>query len=157
MRTIRLMALAAVASVTATALVSATWAGADDDHSRTIRVQERNIQEADIDLGEPDFSAGDQFVFRGELYDRDDDRVGISGGVCTFLAEEAAGVDAQCVATFRLDDGQITVQGLITFTEEDRPFQAAITGGTGDYRNAHGQVRIVNNADGTVDYTIRLS
>ena len=49
---------------------------------------------------------------------------------------------AKCVATAELPKGQITAQGLLTFSEEaeGEPFRLAITGGTGKYRTAHGEV-----------------
>ena len=37
-----------------------------------------------------------------------------------------------------LPKGQITVQGLTTFTDGPSTFKLAITGGTGSYRTAHG-------------------
>jgi hypothetical protein len=45
---------------------------------------------------------------------------------------------AQAVAT--LPEGQITLQGALV--PDDGPFQLAITGGTGAYRNAGGYVRV---------------
>jgi hypothetical protein len=52
----------------------------------------------------------------------------------------------QCTKTFVLTDGSITVQGDATFdTLTNYPFPAvqAITGGTGAYRGARGQVNLV--------------
>jgi hypothetical protein len=53
----------------------------------------------------------------------------------------------QCVATLSLPKGQITVQGLPTFTEGPASFFLAITGGTGAYKTAHGQVKVVQVSD----------
>jgi hypothetical protein len=44
------------------------------------------------------------------------------------------------VVSAQLPDGQITVQGLVTFTGE--PFTLAVTGGTGPYREAAGEVQV---------------
>ena len=50
---------------------------------------------------------------------------------CTFITADAY----QCVATFDLPTGQITVQGVL----RDAPdFTIAVTGGTGDYSGAGG-------------------
>jgi hypothetical protein len=45
----------------------------------------------------------------------------------------------QCAATLSLANGQITVQGLVDRTRP-LPVALAITGGTGAYRTAHGQL-----------------
>ncbi len=52
-----------------------------------------------------------------------------------------------CLATLALTDGQITLQGVrfASLTQQQLPrFTLAITGGTGAYKTAHGQVRIVD-------------
>ena len=57
----------------------------------------------------------------------------------------------QCVVTAELPKGQIAAQGLVTFlaaTEE--PSTVAITGGTGRYRTAHGELTLREITD-TVD------
>ena len=62
----------------------------------------------------------------------------------------------QFVATAELPRGQITVQGLATFTDGPSTFRLAITGGTGRYRTAHG-VLIVEEISETEDrLTFRL-
>ena len=53
----------------------------------------------------------------------------------------------QCVATLALPEGQICVQGVRTGSlsaQQPPRFTLAITGGTGAYKTAHGQVRIVD-------------
>jgi hypothetical protein len=49
------------------------------------------------------------------------------------------------VATASLPQGQITVQGLIDFTDPG-PFTLAITGGTGAYRTARGEVEVTEES-----------
>jgi hypothetical protein len=107
-----------------------------------IRVTEIIVQEAGIDLGEPGDSLGDQFVSSSDLF-RAGEKVGIDGVVCTIVRlVPMVSATSQCVATAELPKGQITVQGLATFSEETEgePFRLAITGGTGRYRTAHGEV-----------------
>jgi hypothetical protein len=58
------------------------------------------------------------------------------------------------VATLRLRGGQITLQGLITFNND--PFTVAITGGTGRYRGASGEMRVRSVSDTKEIYTVRL-
>lgn len=53
----------------------------------------------------------------------------------------------QCLVTLALPEGQITLQGvrLASVRQPGPPrFTLAITGGTGAYQTAHGQVRIVD-------------
>jgi hypothetical protein len=53
----------------------------------------------------------------------------------------------QCLVTLLLPEGQITVQGVRTGSLTQQlppPFVLAITGGTGAYKTAHGEVRIVD-------------
>ena len=58
----------------------------------------------------------------------------------------------RCIATAELPRGQITTQALLTFSEETegKPEEFAITGGTGRYRTAHGEV-IVREVSETED------
>ncbi len=54
---------------------------------------------------------------------------------------------APCLVTLALPEGQITLQGVRTGSLSSRQpprFTLAITGGTGAYKTAHGQVRIVD-------------
>ena len=65
---------------------------------------------------------------------------------------------AQCVATAELPKGQITVQGLLTFTEETEgePSFLAITGGTGKYREAQGQLKIDQASETEAQLTFKI-
>ena len=62
-----------------------------------------------------------------------------------------------CVATVQLPKGQVTVQGLVTFSEQsgDR-FKLAITGGTGAYRTTHGEATITSTEDENAPEGLRL-
>ena len=64
--------------------------------------------------------------------------------VCTTVRAEADAFSFLCVGSAELPKGQITIQGLITFTKEtaEEPFEIAVTGGTGKYRTAHGVLSI---------------
>jgi hypothetical protein len=107
----------------------------DDDKEHTFRVVATFTEEAFVDLGEKGESLGDQFVFAAKL---SGDQVGRAGAVCTVVSLKRQ--EAQCVVTFWLGGGQITAQGLIGFTGELPPF--AVTGGTGKYTGADGEVHI---------------
>jgi hypothetical protein len=56
-----------------------------------------------------------------------------------------------------LPKGQVTLQGLVTFSEQSRPtFTVAITGGTGAYRTAHGEATITESEDEDAPFGLRL-
>ena len=94
--------------------------------------------DASIDVGAPGFSLGDQVVFSGDLR-RDGEQVGRVGVVCTFVSTaNAARVEAQCPTTSLLPGGQITTQG--TIVNRSLNFTLPITGGSGRYQGAGGQV-----------------
>jgi hypothetical protein len=123
---------------------------ADGDGVEVIRVTAIDVQDTFLDLGEPGDSLGDQSVFSQDLF-RQGEKVGTAGAVCTLVRlVPMVSATAQCVATAKLPRGQITVQGLLTFTDGPSTFRLAITGGTGRYRTAHG-VAIVEEVSETRD------
>jgi hypothetical protein len=149
--------VAVVSALVVAAVYSVTAASASGDDTKVLRLSEQNSRGTDLDLGEPGFGPGDQFVFRGKLF-RDSERVGSTGGACVVVAVFGAKAETQCQATLRLQHGQITLQGLVTFVEEESaPFTVAVTGGTGKYRNAHGEATITDQPDGSSDFVIRLT
>ena len=128
----------------------------DDDGGQTIRLVDKLVSEANLDLGETGDGPGDRFVFAGDLF-KGDEKVGDDGGECTIVRlVERVAATANCVATLRLPGGQITVQGLVTFTDESEPITVAVTGGTGRYREADGEMTIETVSDTEDHFTIRL-
>jgi hypothetical protein len=127
----------------------------DDDDGRTIRLIARSVTDAELDLGETGFGAGDRFVFSEDLY-RDDEKVGESGGECTIVRIVDEVATANCLASLTLPGGQITVQGLAEFSEENPPVTVAITGGSGRYREADGEFTVETISDTEDRFTIRL-
>ncbi|SEQ11272.1 dirigent protein [Streptomyces radiopugnans] len=116
-------------------------ADASPAKSRTIRVEARLQVGEELDLGTTGRSVGDQFVFSGNLVSTEgpEERpVGRFGGFCVITdLERNAG---QCSSTAVLPEGQITVQGEQTGIPAPGPVTNAITGGTGEFRKARGQV-----------------
>jgi hypothetical protein len=105
---------------------------------QTIRVLAVFTEFAEIDAGAPGFSLGDEVVFSGNLL-RNGEQVGRVGVVCTFVSTaNAARVEAQCPTTAILPGGQITTQG--TIVNRSLNFTLPITGGSGRYQGAGGQV-----------------
>jgi hypothetical protein len=113
----------------------------------TLRFFEHDTQQASLDLDTPGTGPGDQFIYAGDLFDRAGGRkLGHTAGQCTTLSGNAtAAGDVFCTATFILDRGQITGQGLADSAAlfgrgETVPF--AIVGGTGIYHNARGDATV---------------
>jgi hypothetical protein len=133
----RLGALGAVVGVAALAVGSVgpatgSVSSSGDDHER-VTVLSTNTEQAFVDVGEPDISLGDAFVFTSQLT-RHGKTVGHTGVVCTTTSVQME--EAQCVGTAWFRRGQITVQGLLA--GEPEGFELAITGGTGAFEGAGG-------------------
>jgi hypothetical protein len=138
----------AATGVTAVAAThSTTPAGTEGARSEElVRLVAKEIASDYLDLGHADFSIGDQIPFTNDLY-RDGSKVGKDGGWCVVARIAASGASTfECLGTNSLPGGQVTVQGLVTYgpTEEVKadPYSFAITGGTGQYRGARGEVTI---------------
>jgi hypothetical protein len=117
----------------------------------TLRFYEHDTQQATLDLGTPGTGPGDQFFYAGDLFDHaGGTKNGHTAGQCTtFSGNAGAAGDVLCTATFVLERGQITVQGLFDnagLFGRDETLPWAIVGGTGTYRNARG--------DGTVQVPV---
>lgn len=151
----RRLGLLGTALAVAALAVPATAEG--NGRGRTITLTARETQSQFLDLGPSGLSAADQFTFADRLT-RDGRPAGDDGGSCTITIVDGYNqFTANCVATLRLLGGQIAVQGLITFREgSTRPFVVAITGGTGDYRGASGELEIRPVTDTKEIYTLRL-
>jgi hypothetical protein len=128
------------------------------DHSKDkqrLVLTSRTTQEADIDVGKKGLSLGDYFVFSDKVY-RHGKRIGTDGGSCTIVHikykdKTPKAITVQCLVTASLPKGQITTQGLVTgpVTGPTRPFKVAITGGTGAYKTAHGQLTVIERPSDT--------
>jgi hypothetical protein len=118
---------------------SAPTSSSHGDNQQTIRVLAVFTEfDANIDVGAPGFSLGDEVVFSGNLL-RDGKSVGRVGVVCSFVSTANADrVEAQCPTTAILPGGQITTQG--TIVNRSLNFTLPITGGSGRYQGAGGQV-----------------
>jgi hypothetical protein len=118
---------------------AASTASGHTDNRRTIRVTAVFTEVApNIDVGASGFSLGDVVVFSGNLL-RGGEQVGRVGVVCTFVSTaNQERVEAQCPTTAILPGGQITTQG--TIVNRSLNFTLAITGGSGRYQGAGGQV-----------------
>ncbi|TRV76677.1 hypothetical protein FKN01_18015 [Streptomyces sp. 130] len=89
------------------------------------------------DVGAPGLSVGDEFVYADTLY-RDGRRVGEDGSSCQVTRVEGERITTSCVLSVLLPEGQITAQSL--WTKGTDTVRMAVTGGTGAYRGASGEL-----------------
>ncbi|MGV9455663.1 allene oxide cyclase barrel-like domain-containing protein [Streptomyces sp. NPDC003635] len=147
LRSIRTLGALGAGLAAATALVTAGPVSAQEDD---FTLYAREV--AGDETGEPQQvpKVGDSFTFADDLFqEKGGERVGRDGVACT-VVRTGNPLDIQCLGTFVLSGGQITAQVLMTvpLTEEEQPpFDAAVTGGTGDYRGASGQIRFTDDGD----------
>jgi hypothetical protein len=98
---------------------------------------------------------GDVIVFREDLL-QGSTNIGYDNGTCTVTFNN----NAFCVAVFAFTNkGDITVTALLrNGAMEGQPavFDAAVTGGTFAYRNAHGDGHAVNQPNGDTAWTLNL-
>jgi hypothetical protein len=121
--------------VFACALVGTTALSTQPSHAEDITVVERATTDAVLDIGATGDSAGDILTFGNEIYDAaNKNKVGDNNGWCI---RTVAGKAWECFWTLTLQDGQITVAGPFI---DGKDSVLAITGGTGKYQNARGDM-----------------
>jgi hypothetical protein len=111
----------------------------------TLRLVERASTDATTDLGAKGDSVGDLLTFANEVFDAaNKTRLGTDQGYCVRVA---AGKSWECWWTLFVEGGPLTVQGPFFDTGDS---VLAITGGTGKYASASGQMRLhARNAEGS--------
>jgi hypothetical protein len=161
----------AIAAAAVAALGSGGVALANDDPTgvsgrtgsdRVITVTGRTTQLNLLDLGDQGFTLGDQIAFSDDLLTKPTGKpAGVDGGACTLIRVTDADAQTgtvQCAVTYSLDGGQVTTQGLLTLTNGGflGTQVAAITGGTGSYRNARGESKLEFVRPGELNITLKL-
>jgi hypothetical protein len=145
------------AHVTLAALAAAMALGpqafAAPPRQTTLHYGVRFVDDAEYDLGAPGPSAGDQRTFYDVLVNRKGRRVGYSGGSCA--VESMQPPVFSCTVTFSLPGGQLATQ-LLT-TPGPAPKALAVTGGTGAFRYARGEGRLVEHGKRTGSVTFHLT
>ena len=105
--------------------------------------------------GDAEVNLGDRSVFTHAL-SIDGEEVGFDGGVCTVVRLEDDISYIVCNVSMHLPDGMITFQTFIQDQIPPPPFYTAITGGTGAYRGARGEMHIDPASPDTHYYTVHL-
>jgi allene oxide cyclase-like protein len=147
-------ALAAVLAVSGASIASA--GSDDDDGQRVIRLMVRTTGIALVENGQAGLNPGDRFVSSGDLL-REGEKIGDAGLDCTVIRVHAPASLYSCVSGAALPGGQIAFQSLSAVDPANVSATAAVTGGTGRYRTAHGEATLsVPAAGGLGEVTIRL-
>ena len=157
------LALALVVSSLALAASGDGKSGQRRDTPQTIQLTASSFATNDVFIDPPNLSLGDYFVATEDLF-RKGKKVGHDHATCTLTRlEPKTGKPetgaVQCLITFMLPEGQITVQGVRTFAldaQEPPNFVLAITGGTGAYKAARGSVHIVDLNETDSRITLQL-
>jgi hypothetical protein len=132
-----------------------------------LTVDPEHVRERFVDVAPVNrFNPGDVFLVRERLLDDDGAVAGFDQIMCTAhipsVVNEETGqfrVSQLCEGTFTLPDGTIEVSGTVSFfgegdveraaapfstarRERTQGFFVAVTGGTGEYQNARGEVQV---------------
>jgi hypothetical protein len=126
-------------------------------------VEERftNPDGTPVDLSKGFPQLGAQDVFHDTLATPGGQPAGDDGGVCTVTSLQQTSVNhndhgnVQCLVTFALPGGEITVQQLSA--PPPAPADLPVTGGTGIYRGAKGDCVVSFPAPGKADLVFHLS
>ena len=117
--------------------------------STTITYIEHQTTEFTTDTGEAGDSVGDILTFSNAIYDeKNEKQVGSDQGYCIRVE---VGVSYECNWTLVLEDGQIVVEGP---SYDATPSVLAITGGTGAYADARGQMTLRSLDDKGSEYEL---
>jgi len=152
MRTSILVGVGAV--VIASAMTGQALASSSGHHpANKFTVVERALTDAVADTGPAGDSAGDILTFANPIFDASNtNQVGTDNGSCI---RTAVGVSWECSWTTSLPGGSIVVSGTFLDAGDST---LAVTGGTGKYRGASGQMRLhARDAAGSAyDFTFSL-
>jgi hypothetical protein len=145
------------AAIAALTLTSLSPASAHKSKSHAFTVTTQTIAETPIDHTKPP-KLGDTNQITEDVY-RNGKKVGTSDLTCTLVRLDLPKqfFAAECFNTTVLPEGQITAQGYVTSNEIEKvPFKQAITGGTGAYARAHGELTVDEAGDGPAHLTFDL-
>ena len=152
--------LGAALAVAALALAGTASADTADKshgpHDRTIRLVEahKDLQPTFVDTGKPGPSVGDLAIHSDAVLREDGSQAGTFRQVCTLtdLVGSPFTSTFECTGSITLKDGTITMEG--PFTPSQAENVAAITGGTGRYSTARGEITVRAEAD---DIVVKLT
>jgi hypothetical protein len=158
-KSLRRVALASLLVVAAAGAATSAHANGGSEYARTIRLVEAHTDGqpkiVDVD-GDKALSVGDVAVIKDDLNREDGSRAGDFNQVCTVVtlgttAPVPLTSTYECTGTFHLANGSISQQGTFVPLKADQA--DAISGGTGAYQTARGEIETQAIAD---RITVRL-
>jgi hypothetical protein len=143
----RVLLTAGLAGLVAAAIGGMSLAHAGGtNHHRTFTLREVSTGGKFVDITHTKNGApGDEFIFSADLK-HGGKKVGDLNAKCTLVLHHKL----ICEGVFRLPGGTLTAQTLLPSDNSKAPNHIAITGGTGSYRGASGEVvstSVNNNAN----------
>jgi hypothetical protein len=131
-----------IAITSAAALTATAWttAAARPPGPRLLQLDAKFQQAKTVDVAPHGPSLGDEQVVSGVLRNGNGNGVGQFGFVCTLVGVSHNATLEHCAGWGTLRQGQITVAGMSA--GQDNRHTWSITGGTGTYRQARGEVHI---------------
>ncbi|MDA2803148.1 allene oxide cyclase barrel-like domain-containing protein [Nocardiopsis suaedae] len=129
-------------------------------HHRTITIEavETGTAVNLVDVAPDDSALGDQLIGTADLTDSDGNELGTSSFVGISTDAEPR-TSEMLTFVYELPDGKITTAGTAQLSDSGPVFDEkfAITGGTGEYKNASGEVRVLQESmeEAKVTFEIR--
>jgi hypothetical protein len=133
-------------AICAAGLLAGCGGGSDETTIKLIEHAETDTVRHIGPASEED-SVGDVLAFANPVFDSaNEKRVGSDNGQCV---RTAAGKAWECIWTVSLEGGQMTVEGPFYDSKDS---ELAITGGTGEYKDASGQMTLHARNDEETEY-----
>jgi hypothetical protein len=147
-----------IVAIAALALAGTAYAGSFDatintydssHHVKTIKLVEahKDLQPTFVDTGDPGPSVGDLVIARDEVLRPDGTPAGTFRQVCTLvdLTGNPFTSTYECAGSIALKEGTVTMEGPFQPSQPEQA--AALTGGTGRFMTARGEIVMRAEAD----------
>ena len=119
----------------------------------TIHVVEHSLTDVVTDTGKPGDSTGDLYSWYNPVFDATDKtKIGHDQGDCVRVSVKAGSWECRWL-TYIAGRGAIMVEGAFF---DARNSTLAITGGTGEFRNARGSMKLMARKSGNYDFIYQL-
>ncbi|MCX4783835.1 hypothetical protein [Streptomyces sp. NBC_01264] len=152
-------ATAGILLLTGTAAAAPGTATPHKGCSQTIHLTTTNGEITQVDNGTPGAGIGDLTVITGDLLENGEP-AGTLGMTFTKIQQDPNDKTTVGGGIFKLEGrGQIAFSSMQTFPNDQPPvgIKNAITGGTDEFRNARGEVHVVNGAPTGGIYTLNIT
>jgi hypothetical protein len=119
----------------------------------------RHEHPVDVDESPAGFSQGDEMTVSAGMWNVAGQRVGRldAAGTLTAVFQQAQMARVQFTFTATVRGSQITATGVLIGSDTVHGFDAAVTGGTGKFRGAEGEVRVQFFANNSSRFTYQLA